>query len=78
MIKRVYTLEEIDRRRAALRSQIKGHEASLRRRWQTTFQSPPAESKWQGLVNKADAAFSIYDGFMMGLKVFRRVRRWFR
>lgn len=73
-----FTLEEIDARRAELRQQIRVQQNLLQKKYEQTFQAPVVDTKFQSWMNKADAAFSLFDGFMTGFKIFKSLRSVFR
>ncbi len=78
MIKHIYTLEEIHARRKELRARIAASEASIVEQWNDLTAPPLVDNPIQLWTNRAQAAYSIYDGLMTGYKLFRRYRGFFK
>ncbi len=66
-----YTLEEIQRQRKKLTKRIDKKEREIRNKWRNLVAPPEVEDTLQLWTNRAEAAFSLYDGFMTGYKLLR-------
>lgn len=66
-----YTLEEIRRQRQKLSRRIEKKEKVIGRKWHGLVAPPELNSKIAFWTNRAEAAYSLYDGFMMGYKLLR-------
>ncbi len=66
-----YTLEEIHRQRQKLSKRIDKKEQEIRRKWRDLVAPPEVEDTLHLWTNRAEAAFSLYDGFMTGYKLLR-------
>ena len=66
-----YTLEEIQRQRQKLTKRINKKEREIRNKWRDLVAPPDVEDTLQLWTNRAEAAFSLYDGFMTGYKLLR-------
>ncbi len=73
-----YTLEGIQAERDKLSLEIKKKETAIRQKWAGIVAPPPAENRFQQWTNRAEAAFSVYDGFMTGYKLLRLFGVFFR
>lgn len=78
MIKHVYTLAEIKARHKELAERVARSEASIRDQWNELTAPPVVDTPVQLWVNRAQAAYSIYDGLMSGYKLFRHYRGFFK
>ncbi len=68
-----YTPELFAKRIAELHEQLDANRSAIATHWQTLFVPAPAsESKVQQFVNQAERAVAIYDGVMLGYKLFHR------
>ena len=66
-----YTLEEIHHQRQKLTRRIEKKEKVIGRKWRSLVAPPEVDSKVALWVNRAEAACSLYDGFMTGYKLLR-------
>lgn len=66
-----HTLESIRAQQAQLSQEIKKREQRISRKWSDIITPPTFESKFALYANRAQAAFSLYDGFMTGFKLLR-------
>ena len=66
-----YTLNEIRRQRQSLSKRIDKKEQDIRRKWQNLVAPPDVDDTFHLWKNRAEAAFSLYDGFMTGYKLLR-------
>lgn len=78
MTKHRYTLEEIKARRNALAAELKVRERRIVRQWDDLVAPPEFEDQFHLWANRAEAAFSLYDGFMTGFKLLRTFGGLFR
>ena len=66
-----YTLGDIKRQRQKLSKRIEQKEQRLRRQWHDLVDPPEVNDAFHLWANRAEAAFSLYDGFMTGYKLLR-------
>lgn len=66
-----YTLEEIHRQRQKLSKRIDKKEQEIRRKWRDLVAPPEVDDTFHLWTNRAEAAFSLYDGFMTSYKLLR-------
>ena len=69
-----YTPESIDARKEELRQQIKEKQDVLVKKAKELTQPEAAETTSQKWINNFNKAIAIYDGVMMGYKIYRGVR----
>ena len=73
-----YTPEMLQARLNVLHKKLDKNRASIAKKWQLLFAPPSeSESKVQMWVNQAERAVAVYDGVMMGYKLFRRFNGFF-
>jgi len=78
MNSRRYTLDELNRYKMRLAADVKVREERLQRKWTALVTPPTFEDRFSLWTNRANAAFSLYDGFMTGFKLLRRCSSLFR
>lgn len=78
MKKNSYTPEELEARRARLTKEIDKKERIIRHKWQEIIAPPAADNKLAQWINRAEAAYSIFDGAMTGYRLFRTFSSYFR
>lgn len=74
---RRYSLENIHAQRTKLAADVKSREQRIVKKWETITERPTLDSKFSLYANRAEAAYQVYDGFMMGYKLLRIFRRYF-
>lgn len=67
-----YTIESLQQRRNQLQKQLNNSKEVITDQWIKLFAPPQAETKVQMWVNQAERAYAIYDGVMLGYKLFKR------
>lgn len=73
------TPEAIAAEQARLAEAIAASDARIGKRWQQLTAPPDAANAFRLWVNRAETAYSVYDGFMTGYKLLRSlglVWRW--
>lgn len=75
MSKQKYTLEAIDARRDTLAEEATKQEKQIREDVESLFAPPVSETKIQSWAAQTEKALAIYDGVMLGWKIFRQFRR---
>lgn len=73
-----YTPEELEARRARLTREIEKKEMAIRRKWQDIISPPAADNKLSQWINRAEAAYSVFDGVMTGYRLCRNFSSFFR
>ncbi len=66
-----YTLADIREERDALAAKAREQEARISAHWDEMMTPPTVESQFRLWANRAEAAFTLYDGFMTGFKLLR-------
>lgn len=74
MNKQKYTLETIDARREALAEEAVKQEKRIRDGVENLFAPPASETRLQSWMAQTEKALAIYDGIMLGWKIFRQFR----
>lgn len=74
MSKQKYTLEAIDMRRDALAEEASKQEKHIREDVENLFAPPVSETKIKSWMAQTEKALAIYDGVMLGWKIFRQFR----
>ena len=72
MTDKKYSIESLQQEKSSLRKQIETNKANISLHWTTLFNPPQSDSKVQNWVNQAERVYAIYDGVMLGYKLFRR------
>lgn len=72
MTDKKYSIESLQQEKNSLRKQLEKNKANISLHWTTLFNPPEPDSKMQKWVNQAERAYAIYDGVMLGYKLFRR------
>lgn len=70
--KNPYTLAAIEQQRAKVRAELHRCESRIARQWEVLVTPPPETTVVQKYVNKAEKAYAIYDGVMLGYKLCKR------
>lgn len=70
--KNPYTQTGLEQQRAKLRAEIRQCESRIARQWEVLVTPPPENTVVQKYVNKAEKAYAIYDGVMLGYKLCKR------
>lgn len=77
MMKRPFTLAEIERQRLLVDKGRRELEAGIKEDVAHLFAPMPSGSKLQSWINNAERAIAVYDGVMLGFKFFRQFRGMF-
>lgn len=72
MTDKKYSIESLQQEKSSLREQLETNKANISLHWTTLFNPPQSDSKVQNWVNQAERVYAIYDGVMLGYKLFRR------
>lgn len=72
MTDKKYSIESLQQEKNSLKKQLKTNKANISLHWTTLFNPPQSDSKVQNWVNQAERVYAIYDGVMLGYKLFRR------
>lgn len=72
-----YTLESIRVQQNKLAAEIKQREQRITQKWDDITTPPTFDTKFGLYANRAEAAFSLYDGFMTGFKLLRIYYKYF-
>ena len=67
-----YTVELLQQERAKIRKQLEANKTAIVNHWASLVTPAPADTKVQMWVNQAEKAYAIYDGVMLGYKLFRK------
>lgn len=67
-----YTIESLQKERTKVNKQLEANKAAIVNHWASLVTPTPADSKVQMWVNQAEKAYAIYDGIMLGYKLFRK------
>lgn len=67
-----YTVESLQQERAKIRKQLEANKTAIVNYWASLVTPAPADTKVQMWVNQAEKAYAIYDGVMLGYKLFRK------
>lgn len=67
-----YSIESLQLEKDSLKKQLEKSKTNISLHWSTLFSPPKSDSKVQIWVNQAERAYAIYDGVMLGYKLFRR------
>ncbi len=67
-----YTVESLQQERAKIRKQLEANKTAIVNHWASLVTPAPADTKVQMWVNQAEKAYAIYDGVMLGYKLFRK------
>ncbi|WP_294629323.1 hypothetical protein [uncultured Bacteroides sp.] len=74
-----YTLEEITERKKQLQSEIQDRKKAMTDTAREIFAPvAPAANKADSIMRSFNTGMAIFDGAMMGIKIMRKVRRYFR
>lgn len=73
-----YTPQELEARRNRLTKEIEKKEQSIRHKWQNIIAPPAPENKLAQWINRAEAAYSVFDGVMTGYRLCRTFSSFFR
>lgn len=73
-----YTLETISRRRMAKKAELKASKAQIVEFSRELFAPQQSKSKFDNIMQQVNAGIAAYDGLMTGIKIFQRLRRFFR
>lgn len=77
MSKQTHTLEDIQAEKRALSIEIKHqHKVILQSTKQLFAPAPEASSKAESLMHTVSCGVNAYDGFMTGLKLIKKLRRY--
>lgn len=72
------TLEEIGRRKKALRKEMEEQMAVIIASSKKLFSPTPSETSLHPLMRNFNTGFAIFDGVMTGIKLIRRVKAFFK
>lgn len=72
MTDKKYSIESLQQEKSSLKKQLKTNKVNISLHWTTLFNPPQSDSKVQNWVNQAERVYAIYDGVMLGYKLFRR------
>ncbi len=72
------TMDELEARRAQLQQEAEETAARMRLTVNEIFAPTPAGNKVQSLMNNAGRLYAVYDGVMLGFKLFRQFNGLFR
>lgn len=67
-----YTIESLQQEKLKVRKQLNANKTAILNHWTSLVSPTPTDSKVQMWVNQAEKAYAIYDGVMLGYKLFRR------
>jgi hypothetical protein len=74
-----FTLEEIAQRKKKLLNEIRAQKKAMTMTTREIFAPlAPATNKADALMRSFNTGMAIFDGVMMGIKVMRKVRAYFR
>ncbi|WP_303011272.1 hypothetical protein [uncultured Bacteroides sp.] len=74
-----FTLEEIAQRKKKLLNEIRAQKKAMAMTTREIFAPlAPATNKADALMRSFNTGMAIFDGVMMGIKVMRKVRAYFR
>ena len=72
------TLEEITERKAKLLAQIHAQKKAMKSTTREIFAPiAPATNKADSIMRSFNTGMAIFDGVMMGIKIMRKVRKYF-
>ena len=72
------TLEEIIQRKASLKQEIQNQKKIMTQRVHQIFSHlATATHKTNAIMRSFNAGMAVFDGFMTGIKIMRRIRRYF-
>lgn len=74
---RSITLEEISKRKAEVKKEIDKQKSIIIECTRDIFTPEPADSGIGSIMQSFNKGLAIYDGVMMGIKMMRRVRKFF-
>ncbi|NCC10797.1 MAG: hypothetical protein EOM31_09915 [Bacteroidia bacterium] len=78
MSKPTNTLEDIQAEKRALSIEIKNQQKAILQSTKQLFApAPEANSKVESLMHTVSCGMNAYDGFMTGLKLIKKLRRYF-
>ena len=69
-------LEKLELQRSRVKEEIRQSENRIARHWDSLTTPPPETTVVQKYVNKAEKAYVIYDGVMLGYKLCKRFNRF--
>lgn len=71
MTRQRYTLESIKAKSDSMDAELARRKERLRRRWDDLVAPPEVDDNLSLWANRAEAALSLYDGFMTGYKLLK-------
>lgn len=72
-----YTLELIAQLKRRKRDELRESGTRIREMGQELFAPQESSNRMEHAMNYINAGISAYDGILTGLKIFRRIRRFF-
>lgn len=73
-----YTLEMITQRRLSKKAELKASKEQIMEFSRELFAPQQSKSKFDNVMQQINAGIAAYDGLMTGIKIFQRLRRFFR
>lgn len=73
-----YTLEMITKRRMAKKAELKASKEQIMEFSRNLFAPQQSKTKFDNVMQQINAGIAAYDGLMTGIKIFQRIRRFFR
>ncbi len=67
-----YSIQSLQSRRKDLQQQLDESKTAIAGHWGKLFAPAQTDTKVQMWVSQAERAYAIYDGVMLGYKLFRR------
>lgn len=73
-----YTLETITQRRLAKKAELRNSKEQIMEFSRELFAPQQSKTKFDNLMQQVNAGIAAYDGLMTGIKIFQRLRKFFR
>lgn len=73
-----YTLEIITQRRMAKKAELKASKEQIMEFSRELFAPQQSKNKFDNIMQQVNAGIAAYDGLMTGIKIFQRLRKFFR
>lgn len=73
-----YTLESINKQRMTKKAELKASKEQIMEFSRELFAPQQSKSKFDNVMQQINAGIAAYDGLMTGIKIFQRLRRFFR